>query len=199
MDRQEKLEDYFNQDSSWKSGILRLRQLISTTELTEDWKWNFPTYTLNKKNVIGIASHKTHFGIWFFQGVFLKDKHKLLRNAQEGKTKAMRSFYFTSLDELNDEIILQYVLEAIQNCKEGKQVKVARKKIEVVIPLLLASALQESTELNHCFNRLSPSKQRDYADHIGNAKQEATRLRRLDKCIPMILEGVGLNDKYKNC
>ena len=199
MNRQEKLEDYFNQDSSWKSGILRLRQLISTTELIEDWKWNFPTYTLNKKNVIGIASHKTHFGIWFFQGVFLKDKYKLLRNAQEGKTKAMRSFYFTSLDELNDEIILQYVLEAIQNCKEGKQVKVERKKIEVVIPPLLASALQQSTELKHYFNRLSPSKQRDYADHIGNAKQEATRLRRLDKCIPMIMEGTGLNDKYKKC
>lgn len=199
MDKKEKLEDYFNQDSPWKLGIRRLRQLVIATELTEDWKWNFPTYTLNKKNVVGIACHKTHFGIWFFQGVFLTDKHKLLRNAQEGKTKAMRSFYFTSLDDLNDKIILQYVLEAIQNCKEGKQVKVARKKIEVVIPEILASALLESSELKYSFNRLSPSKQRDYADHLGSAKQEATQLRRLDKCIPIILAGKGLHDKYKKC
>lgn len=197
MDKQEQLDQYFEAASPWKSGILRLRQLISTTALIEDWKWNFPTYTLNKKNVIAIASHKTHFGIWFFQGVFLEDKHKLLRNAQEGKTKAMRSFYFTSLEELNEEIVLQYVLEAIQNCKDGKQVKVERKKIEVVIPQFLENAFNQNSELQHNFNKLSPSKQRDYANHIASAKQEATRLRRLEKCIPMILEGIGLNDKYK--
>jgi len=199
MDKQDKLEAYFNATSPWRSGVQRLRQLISTTELIEDWKWNFPTYTLHKKNVLGIASHKTHFGVWFFQGVFLKDTHKLLRNAQEGKTKAMRSFYFTSLEELNEEIALEYILESIKNCKEGKQVKITRKKIEVVIPHLLENAFTKSSELRHCFYRLSPSKQRDYAEHISGAKQEATRLRRLDKCIPMILQGVGLNDKYKNC
>ena len=199
MDKQDKLEAYFNSDSSWRAGIQRLRQLLSTTELVEDWKWNFPTYTLNKKNVVAIASHKTHFGIWFFQGVFLKDTYKLLRNAQEGKTKAMRSFYFTSLEDLNEEIALEYVLEAIQNSKDGKQVKITRKKIEVVIPALLESAFTEDSELKHSFYRLSPSKQREYAEHIDHAKQEATKLRRLEKSIPMILEGKGLNDKYKNC
>lgn len=197
MDKQDKLEAYFNTDSPWKSGIARLRKLLSTTELTEDWKWNFPTYILNNTNVIAIASHKTHFGIWFFQGVFLKDIHKLLRNAQEHKTKAMRSFYFTSLNDLKEEIVLEYILEAIQNCKDGKKVKIERKKIDVQIPPILNEVFTESSQLKHSFYRLSLSKQRDYAMHISNAKQEATKLRRLNTCIPMILEGIGLNDKYK--
>lgn len=197
MDKQEKIEAYFRKDSPWQAGVMQLRQILSTTALTEDWKWNFPTYTFNNKNVVAIASYKKHFGIWFFQGVFLKDEHKLLRNAQKGKTKAMRSLYFTSSDDLNDKIILQYVIEALQNCKDGKQLKITRDTIEVIIPQLLKNAFQENLELIQCFNRLSPSKQRDYAEHIGSAKQEVTKLRRLDKCIPKILEGIGLNDTYK--
>ncbi len=199
MGKKEKLDAYFETESPWKSGINRLRQLISTTELGEDWKWNFPTYTLNGKNVLAIASHKTHFGIWFFQGVFLKDSEQLLRNAQEGKTKAMRSFYFTTLEQVDEKLILEYILEAIQNSRDGTHVKVQRSKIEVIIPSLLATAFNEQAALEGSFYRLTPGKQKEYATHIANAKKEATRKRRLEKCIPMILEGKGLNDKYKKC
>ena len=55
ISKEEKLDNYFEKDSPWKSGVIRLRQLFSTTDLQEDWKWNFPTYTLNGKNVLGIA------------------------------------------------------------------------------------------------------------------------------------------------
>lgn len=197
MDKQEKLEFYFNATSPWKSGIHRLRQLIRTTALIEDWKWNFPTYTYKGKNVVGLASHKTHFALWFFQGVFLKDKKKLLRNAQEGKTKAMRSLNYTSLDKLDDEIALEYILEAINNCKDGKEVKPSPNKTAIVIPAELKKALDENKGLADSFKKLSPSKQREYTEHISCAKHEHTRLRRLKKCIPLIISGAGLNDKYK--
>ena len=36
-----------------------------------------------------LARLRTYFGAWFYQGVFLKDKHDKLINAQEGKTKAL--------------------------------------------------------------------------------------------------------------
>ncbi len=199
MEKLEKLESYFEADSPWKSGINRLRKLIASTELEEDWKWNFPTYTYKGKNVVGVASHKTHFGLWFFQGVFLKDEKKLLRNAQEGKTKAMRSLYYTAESELDEKIVHAYILEAIQNAKEGKVVKVQRNTSEIIIPAILQTALTKNTILQKHFEKLTPGKQREYADHIGSAKQEATQLRRLEKCIPMILEGKGLHDKYKNC
>lgn len=197
MDKRQKLEHYFKTDSPWHKAINHLRAIVLETELTEDWKWNFPTYTYMGKNVVGLASHKTHYGLWFFQGVFLKDTHQLLRNAQEGKTKALRSLHFTALEDLDPTIIKEYVLEAIQNCKDGKQLAVTRKPIEVVIPKELAAAMDTNTSLSKAFNSLSPGKQREYAEHIASAKQEVTRLRRLEKCIPMILSGAGLNDKYK--
>ena len=217
MDKQEKLEKYFTNPSPWREGIQQIRAIIKDTGLEEDWKWSFPCYTLNGRTILSIGSFKNHFGVWFFQGVFLEDKNKLLRNAQDGKTKAMRSLHYESLEDIDPIILKKYVLEAIQNSKEGKEVKPDRSKKEIVIPVELESAFakadtecdtepvevpDQSTKaktLKTAFEALSPSKQREYTEHIGGAKQEATRLRRLEKCIPMILEGKGLNDKYKNC
>lgn len=197
MDKQQKLEAFYTAESPWKEAVNSLRTTILKTELEEDWKWNFPTYTLKGKNVVAVASHKTHFGIWFFQGVFLKDEKKLLRNAQEGKTKAMRSLYYTAESDIDETIVSSYILEAIQNSKEGKVVKMQRLSTPIIIPDILQTALSKNTELKTNFEQFTPGKQREYAEHIGSAKQEATQLRRLDKCIPMILAGSGLNDKYK--
>ena len=214
METQEKLEKYFTNPSPWREGIQQVRAIIKDTALQEDWKWGLPCYTINGRNVVGIGNFKNHFGIWFFQGVFLKDKNKLLRNAQDGKTKAMRSLHYESLEDIDPTILKEYLLEAIQNSKDGKEIKPDRSKKKIVIPAELESAFKSYNDeevhteqgrstkaetLKTAFEALSPSKQREYTEHIGGAKQEATRLRRLEKCIPMILEGKGLNDKYKNC
>lgn len=198
MTTEEKLEQYYTKPSPWQEGIQQLRTVINNTELTEEWKWNFPCYTIQGRNVIGVGNFKNHFGVWFFQGVFLKDSKKLLRNAQDGKTKAMRSLHYESLEDINTTILTEYLLEAIQNAKDGKEVKPDRSKKEIIIPVELESAFAKADSLKTAFEALTPSKQREYTEHIGGAKQEATRLRRLEKCIPMILEGIGLNDKYKN-
>lgn len=199
MTTEEKLEQYYTKPSPWQEGIQQLRTVINNTELKEEWKWNFPCYTIQGRNVIGVGNFKNHFGVWFFQGVFLKDSKKLLRNAQDGKTKAMRSLHYESLEDINTTILTEYLLEAIQNAKDGKEVKPDRSKKEIIIPVELESAFAKADSLKTAFEALTPSKQREYTEHIGGAKQEATRLRRLEKCIPMILEGIGLNDKYKNC
>ncbi len=44
---------------------------------------------------------------------------------------------------------------------------------------------------------LTPYKQRDYCEYIAEAKQQKTKESRLEKIIPMISKGQGLNDKYK--
>jgi uncharacterized protein YdeI (YjbR/CyaY-like superfamily) len=214
VDTLEKLEKYFTNPSPWREGIQQIRDIIKDTGLEEDWKWSFPCYTLNGRTILSIGSFKNHFGVWFFQGVFLEDKNKLLRNAQDGKTKAMRSLHYKTLEDIDPTILKKYVLEAIQNSKDGKEVKPDRSKKEIVIPVELESAFKSYNDkevytehgrsakaktLKTAFEALSSSKQREYTEHIGGAKQEATRLRRLEKCIPMILEGKGLHDKYKNC
>ena len=136
--------------------------------------------------------------MWFHQGVFLKDKEKKLINAQEGVTKALRQWRFKEGDLIVDDLILEYVSEAMQNSIEGKEVK-PQRKTGVSIPPLVQEALSNDQKFNSAFKKLTPGKQREYAAHIGGAKREETKLSRLEKCIPMILEGKGLNDKYKNC
>lgn len=194
----EKVDAYLNKKTEWKEELTLLRSLLTKSELTEDFKWSVPTYTLNGKNVVGMAGFKNHVGLWFFQGVFLSDKHKLLINAQEDKTKGLRQLRFKSIDEMDLNVIQEYIEEAIQNQKDGKEIKIERTR-KVSIPPLLKSALSENANLSKAFKGLSPGKQKDYAEHIATAKQDKTKLNRLEKITPMILEGVGLHDKYKNC
>ena len=177
--------------------LAALRSILQRTELEEGVKWGIPVYMIKGKNVVGIAAFKAYVGLWFYNGVFLKDEAQKLINAQEEVTKALRQWRFTSLEEIqeNQDLIHAYILEAIENQKAGKVLKPQKAKLE--IPALLENALQENATLKSSFNALTPYKQKEYAEHISSAKREATQQSRLEKVIPMILEGKGLNDKYK--
>ncbi|OWW25189.1 hypothetical protein B4Q04_11680 [Zobellia sp. OII3] len=89
MDIAEKSRSLLHRSTSFKNGVALLCQLVLKTDLEETYKWNFPTYTLDKKNVLAICKFKHHFGIWFFNGVFLNDPENLLETAQKGKPLAM--------------------------------------------------------------------------------------------------------------
>ncbi len=195
MDKAEKLEAYFKRNLQWGEELDYLRSLLNKSELTEDYKWNFPVYTLNNKNVIGLGAFKAYAGLWFFQGSFLKDKHKVLINAQEGKTKGLRQWRFNSKSEMDEALILEYVEEAIQNQKEGKEIKVEKKSD--TIPELFLNRLKENSDLKSKFDALTPGKRREFIEYINEAKRETTKLNRLEKIAPMILSGIGLHDKYR--
>ena len=191
------VEEYIEENAHFSEALIMLRDIINTTELEETVKWSAPVYALNNKNVIGLGAFKKHFGIWFFNGVFLKDEHNLLVNAQEEKTKALRQMRFESVSEIDKNIVLAYVKEAIENQKLGKEIKPDRRKKETIIPNELQAIL--TNDLKTSFENLSPYKQREYCEYISSAKREATKQTRLEKIKPMILQGIGLNDKYKNC
>jgi len=191
------VEAYIASGGDWTESLELLRDLLSSTSLKETVKWGMPVYTLNNKNVVGFSAFKSWVGIWFYQGVFLKDPAGKLINAQEGVTKGLRQWRFTSAGEINDnrELILSYIEEAIQNQVEGKEIKPERNK-DVIIPDELNRAFKENPALKDQFDAMSLSKRRDYAEHIGSAKREDTRQSRLEQAVPMILEGIGRNDKY---
>lgn len=191
------VEEYIEENNHFGEALTILRDIINTTELEETIKWSAPVYTLNNKNVVGLGAFKNHFGIWFFNGVFLKDKHSVLVNAQEEKTKALRQMRFQSIDDIDKNMVLAYVKEAIENQKLGKEIKPDRSKKETVIPPELQVVLVG--DLKTSFENLSPYKQREYCEYISSAKRDATKQTRLEKIKPMILQGMGLNDKYKNC
>ncbi len=198
MNDSDKIEAYISKHPKWISQLTNLRNVFLDTELDEVVKWGSPTYSLNGKLVAGIAAFKNHYAIWFHQGVFLKDDEKVLVNAQEGKTKALRQWRFEEKDTIAPQLVKKYVNEAIENCKQGKELKVERKK-GVTVPKELQNVFSENKELHNAFKKLTLGKQREYAGYISEAKRDATKENRIEKITPMILNGVGLHDKYKNC
>ncbi|MBT8244854.1 MAG: hypothetical protein HKP48_00585 [Winogradskyella sp.] len=193
------VEEYIEVNNHWQEALELLRSIVLKTELNEAIKWSAPVYDLDGKNVLGIGAFKQHFCIWFFNGVFLKDEYNLLVNAQENKTKGLRQMRFDNIEDVNKDQVLAYVKEAIENQRAGKEIKVARKGKTVVIPEELKATLNNDQDLQLAFEALTPGKQRDYCEYISSAKREATKQSRLEKITPMILNGVGLNDKDKNC
>jgi len=195
MEKAEKLEVYFKRNLQWDEALDFLRKLLNDSELTEDYKWNFPVYTINNKNVIGLGAFKAYVGLWFFQGSFLADRHNMLINAQEGKTKGMRQWRFNSVKEMDANLIKSYIEEAIQNQKDGKEIKVQKKSD--VLPEILSQQLVNDLQLKSKFDELTPGKKREYIEYINEAKRETTKISRLGKITPMILNGIGLHDKYR--
>ena len=190
------VNEYILNSENGKEILIVLREILLTTELQETVKWGAPVYTINDKNVVGIGSFKSYSGLWFYQGAFLRDEAGVLINATEGVTKALRQWRFTSVDEIDDQLVLKYVNEAIQNQKEGKEMKPDRNK-PIVIPDELNQALKEDSELENCFNRFTIGKQREFTEFISSAKLSDTRMARVQKVIPLILENIGLNDKFR--
>lgn len=190
------VEAYISENPFWKEGLIRLRELVLETNLEETIKWGQPTYTLGKKNVLAIGAFKGHFGIWFFNGALLNDPENVLTNAQEGKTKATRQLRFTSPEDIDEAIVRNLIQQAIKNQKMGREVTIDPKR-EVSIPDELAKNFSNDDELKRRFHDLTPGRQRDYAEYISTARQSKTKQTRLDKIIPMIKSGIGLNDKYQ--
>lgn len=188
--------EYFEINKMYHQELMMLREIILSTELEEKIKWGIPVYTLNGKNIVGFGSFKSYFGLWFYQGVFLKDSAKVLYNAQEGVTKALRQWRFSSIDEIDPELVLKYVREAIQNQKDGKELKAEKKKMPD-LPKEMKELFNEEPKTKEMFRKLTPFKQREFIEYVASAKREETRLSRTEKIAVMISSGLGLNDKYR--
>lgn len=196
MRRADSVEDYIANAVAWHDELQQLCDILRTTQLTEELKWGAPCFTWNGKNIVGVGAFKSYFGLWFHQGALLKDDRKVLINAQEGKTRALRQWRMTAASEIKPAIIKRYVKEAIEHVDAGREIK-AKRGAPVEVPEELASALRRKRSATAAFRELSPGRQREYADYVASAKRIVTRQNRIDKILPMIVSGVGLNDRYR--
>ncbi|MGC4041668.1 MAG: YdeI/OmpD-associated family protein [Flavobacterium sp.] len=192
MKEEKKVWDKVNQ---WEKELEILRGILQKTELVETNKWGGEVYTVNNKNVLGIGGFKNYFTIWFWNGVFLKDEAKILVNANEGVTKGLRQWRFISAEEINEKLILHYVNEAIANEKAGLSIKPEKK--EAMKCSFFEDELQKDQDLKAAFEKFTPGKQKEFWEYMATAKQEKTKATRLEKIRPMIMDGIGLNDKYR--
>lgn len=191
------IEDYIADFPEWKTVLYKLLSITKKLLMKPVIKWGIPVFVYENKNIAGFAVFKNYAAIWFYQGALLKDHYKKLVNAQEGKTRALLQLRFSSPEDFkeNEKILVEYLKESIENQKKGNVIKPAKK--ELIIPQELKSALQKDLELKDAFEKLSFSCKREYSEYVAEAKKEETRLKRLQKIIPMILERKGLNDKYR--
>ncbi|MDM1388751.1 YdeI/OmpD-associated family protein [Myroides marinus] len=180
---------------NWNEEITFIESIFDQTELVPQIKWGTKVYCLGNAKVVAVGGFKNYVAIWFYKGVFLKDSKNVLINAQEGKTKLLRQWRLTSLDELDSNLLVQYINEAIEVERQGLTLE--RLEVKLLESTLFNSYMTNDQILAKAFKALPPYKQKEYIEHFEQAKQEKTKISRIEKAIPLILEAKGLNDKYK--
>lgn len=189
------VDRFLTNTTQWKAEMTLLREiLLEIKELAEDYKWMHPCYTLGGKNVVLIHGFKEYCALLFHKGVLLKDPKGVLIQQTENVQSA-RQLRFTDISQIKKlkPVIKAYVKEAIEVEKAGKQVEL-KKTADFAIPEEFQKKLNSSRQLQQAFNNLTPGRQRAYLFHFSQAKQSKTREARIEKYIPKILHGKGIDD-----
>ena len=188
---------FFNKKTQWQQSYEVLRDLVLAADLTETLKWGCPCYTLDSNNVVLIHGFKHYCALFFMKGAILPDPNNILIQQTE-YVQAGRQLRFANLAEIiaQTAVIEAYIQNAIAVEKSGAKVEL-KKATEFAIPVEFEIALAEMPDLNAAFYRLTPGRQRGYLLYFGAAKQAKTRLDRIEKSIPQILEGKGRDDDWK--
>lgn len=177
----------------WTRELHLLRDILNDTNLTEDVKWGMPCYTFEGKNILLLAAFKEFCSISFFKGALINDAHKILSKAG-GNSHSVRLLKFTSVNDVEKyaEPLEELIKEAIEVEKSG--LKVDYSEIKEPIPVELEEKFKEDVSLKKAFNALTRGRQRGYILYFSQAKQAKTRISRIEKYIPKILKGKGLQD-----
>lgn len=171
-----------------------MRAIALDCGLTEELKWGSPCYTRQKKNIVLIHGFKEYCAFLFFKGVLLKDPKGILVQ-QTANVQSARQIRFTSVQEVVKKrtVLKAYIREAIGLEKSGQQVSF-KKSAEFPVAKEFQEKLNKVPGLKAAFQSLTPGRQRGYLLFFSSAKQSSTRLTRIEKYVPHIFQGKGLND-----
>lgn len=189
-----KVDAFLDKAKKWNEEYTILRKICLDCGLTEEYKWMHPCYTLNNNNVVLIHGFKEYCALLFHKGALLKDTHGILVQQTEN-VQAARQIRFTNIDEIQKQeaILKSYIFQAIEVEKAGLKVEFKKTK-KFVMADEFQQKLDEMPLLKSAFKALTPGRQRAYLLHFSKPKQAKTRESRIEKCIPKILAGKGLND-----
>lgn len=189
-----KVESYFRRAQKWQAESVKLREIALGCRLTEELKWGKPCYTLEGKNIVLIQGFKEYCALLFFKGALLKDAKGILVRPGENSQSSRQVRFTDSKQVVKLESALKaYIREAIEAEKSGSKVKL-KKTAEFEVPEELRNKFDEMPALKAAFDALTPGRQRAYLLYFSGAKQSKTRASRVEKCMPQILDGKGLND-----
>lgn len=188
-----KVDAFLNRLKAWRGEIQKLRSILLDCGLDEELKWGKPCYSFEGTNLAIIQPFKEHCSLMFFKGALLQDTRGLLRSQGENTQSAMR-LEFTSESQVTKTVVKAYVKQAIAVDKAGLKVDFKAKR-ELELPEELTQSFKLNRGFAKAFSSLTPGRQRAYVLHFTGAKQSLTRTARIEKCMPKILAGMGMNDR----
>jgi len=195
MNPNPKVDSFFSKAKNWQKEFEALRMIVLDCGLTEELKWGQPCYIFEKKNIVLIHGFKEYCALLFFKGALLKDTKGILVQQTEN-VQAARQIRFTDVREIVKlkGALKAYVYEAVEVEEAGLKVEFKKTK-EFTMPEEFQRKLDKSRALSKAFYALTPGRQRGYLLYFSQAKQAKTRESRVEKYIPQILEGKGLEDE----
>lgn len=189
-----KVDLFFDKASQWKKEFEQLRKIVLDCGLEETLKWGQACYTYQQKNIVLIHGFKEYCALLFFKGALLNDDDNILIQQTENVQSA-RQARFTSVKEITkqEKKLKALIYQAIEVEKAGLKVKL-KTTAEYKMPEEFEKVLNKNAALKKAFNTLTPGRQRAYLFHFSQPKQAKTREARIEKFIPQIMSGKGLND-----
>ena len=189
-----KVDFFFNKAGKWQKELEQLRKIVLDCGLNEELKWGCPCYTFEGRNIVLLHTFKEYCALLFFKGALLQDGEGLLIQQTENVQSA-RQIRFTDVEEIVEQIasLKAYIYEAIEVEKAGLKVAFKKSK-ELVFPEEFQTKMEQLPDLKAAFEALTPGRQRAYNLYFSQPKQSKTRLSRIEKCMPQILNGKGLNE-----
>ena len=186
---------FFDEKGRWHDAYAALRAIALDCGLTEELKWGNPCYTLgDDRNIVLIHGFKDYCAYLFFKGALMTDPHGLLIQQTENVQSA-RQIRFTSMADIegHEATLKNYIEAAIAVENSGQKVE-KKTTAQFAMADEFRVRLDEDADLKAAFEALTPGRQRGYLLHFGSAKQAKTREARIDKAVPMIMDGKGLDD-----
>lgn len=179
----------------WREELQHLRMIVLDSGFTEEVKWGVPCYTHEGKNVVMVSAFKDYCTVSFLKGALLADPAGLLE-APGPNTRAARVLRYTSVRQIIDtEPALRALLHSAIDVEKAGLKFDFQRDAALDLPPEFAQKLEEDPVLKAAFEALTPGRQRGYAIHFSGAKQSQTRVSRIEKCIPKIMEGKGFHDR----
>ncbi len=180
--------------TKWQREFEKLRTIALDCKLSEELKWGQPCFTHQNRNIVLIHGFKEYCAYLFFKGALMKDPNGILIQQTEN-VQAARQIRFTNVREIAsmNAVLKTYILNAIEVEESGLKVSL-KKTIDFDVPEEFRRKLDEIPALKTAFDELTPGRQKAYLLHFSSPKQSKTKESRIEKCLPQILKGVGLND-----
>ena len=196
MSRNPRIDDYIAKAQPFAQKILthvRNRVHAVLPDVQEDIKWRMPAYLVGAKLVLITAAFKEHTALNFWRGQELESRHDTVgAMGQFGKIK--------SLEELPPDAELDRLIrEAAELAEAGPSPRKPKHEPRPAAEIHpeFAAALDAAPTAKATFESFPPGQRREYADWVAEAKQDATRQKRIATAVEWIGEGKRRNWKYE--